>query len=383
MENIAQNQSKIDVDNPKRLINSLLLNSSFCENPGLFHGKTGIAILFYMLHRHAGHRVYEDYAGELIDEIYEDITIQSPVDFENGLAGIAWGIEYLVQNGFIDADTNEVLADIDDAINKHRVYSPPADLSLENGAAGILAYLLARIKSNQNTDGIKMLTLKHAIIHLIDQVERQLFPDETKTLGTGYVCENTSEPERFDLFYTPALLLGLLADTYKTDIFNYKTTRLIISLAGLYINKGISQFHPGNRLLLLLSFNKILPILSGEWFENNQIFQNFSEQATAYTKSLSGSLKESILDPGMVNGYSLRQGTAGLSFACGLLARQTNDPFFLQASGFWNNQTMLMQDNKEGLFAGFVPEDDNYGFGLVNGIAGVALCNIFSSTITL
>lgn len=44
---------------------------------------------------------------------------------------------------------------------------------------------------------------------------------------------------------------------------------------------------------------------------------------------------------------------------------------------------MLMQDNKEGLFAGFVPEDDNYGFGLVNGIAGVALCNIFSSTITL
>jgi hypothetical protein len=115
MENIAQNQSKIDVDNPKRLINSLLLNSSFCENPGLFHGKTGIAILFYMLHRHAGHRVYEDYAGELIDEIYEDITIQSPVDFENGLAGIAWGIEYLVQNGFIDADTNEVLADIDDA----------------------------------------------------------------------------------------------------------------------------------------------------------------------------------------------------------------------------------------------------------------------------
>jgi hypothetical protein len=372
-----------EVDKPNRVINSLLLNSSFCENSGLLHGKTGIAILFYMLHRHTGHTVYEDYAGELIDEIYEDITIQSPVDFENGLAGIAWGIEYLVQNGFIDADTNEVLADIDDTINKHRVYNPPADLSLANGTAGILAYLLARIKSNQNTDGIKMLTLKHALIHLIDQVERLLFSDGTKILGTGHFCDNTSEPERFDLLYTPSLLLWLLSDIYKTDIFNHKTTRLIISLTGLCIKKGVSQFHPGNSLLLLLSFNKVLPILSGEWFDNNQSFLNFREQVHTLNESFLAGLKESILDPGIVNGYSFRTGTAGLSFACGLLARQTNNPFFLQASGFWNNQTMLMQDTKEGLFAGFVPEDDNYGFGLVNGIAGVALCNIFSSTITL
>ena len=383
MENKDHSHSKIDVDNSKRLINTLLLNSSFCGNPGLFHGKTGIAILFYILHRHTGHKVYEGYAGELIDEIYEDITIQSPVDFENGLAGIAWGIEYLVQNGFIEADTNEVLADIDDAINKHRVYSPPADLSLASGAAGILAYLLARLKSNQNTDGIKMLTLKHALIHLIDHVERLLFSDGIKISGTGYFCENTSEYERFDMFHNPALLLRLLADAYKTDIFNYKISRLIIGLAGLCINKGESQLHPGNRLMLLLSFNKVLTLISVEWFENNQSYKNFSEQATAYIKSLSGSLNESILDPGIVNGYSFRTGTAGLSFACGLLARQTNDPFFLQASGFWNNQTMLMQDNREGLFAGFVPEDDNYGFGLANGIAGVALCNIFSSTITL
>lgn len=36
-----------------------------------------------------------------------------PVDFCSGLSGVGWGVEYLIQNKFVDADSDELLEDID------------------------------------------------------------------------------------------------------------------------------------------------------------------------------------------------------------------------------------------------------------------------------
>ena len=72
----------------QRIINTLLLNASFNDNLGLMHGKTGIAIYFFHLFRETSNQIYEDYAGELIEDIYEEISKNTPVNFENGLAGI-------------------------------------------------------------------------------------------------------------------------------------------------------------------------------------------------------------------------------------------------------------------------------------------------------
>ncbi len=94
-------------DRLQRIANVLLLNASFLDNPGLLNGKMGIAIFCYHYSRYSKNKIYEDYAGELVDEIYEEINTSTPVDFENGLTGIGWGIEYLVKNGFVQADTDE------------------------------------------------------------------------------------------------------------------------------------------------------------------------------------------------------------------------------------------------------------------------------------
>lgn len=74
----------------QHITNTLLLNASFIDNLGLMHGKMGIAIYFFHLARETENQIYEDYAGELIDEIYEEISLTTPCDFENGLAGIGW-----------------------------------------------------------------------------------------------------------------------------------------------------------------------------------------------------------------------------------------------------------------------------------------------------
>lgn len=85
----------------KKIANVLVLNASFTDNPGLLNGKMGIAIFFYHYSRYSDNKNYEEYAGELIDEIYSEINTNTPVNLADGLIGIGWGIEYLVQSGFV------------------------------------------------------------------------------------------------------------------------------------------------------------------------------------------------------------------------------------------------------------------------------------------
>ncbi len=49
------------------LINPLLLNASFIDNIGLMHGKMGISAFPFHLARSMRNKVFEEYAGELID----------------------------------------------------------------------------------------------------------------------------------------------------------------------------------------------------------------------------------------------------------------------------------------------------------------------------
>lgn len=117
------NNSSID-NCLKRIADLLLLNASFTDNPGLLNGKMGIAIFFYHYYRYSGCEIYNEFAGELLDQVYEEINTSTPADFENGLTGIGWGIEYLVRNKFVDADTDEALAEVDNTLYRRRLHSP-------------------------------------------------------------------------------------------------------------------------------------------------------------------------------------------------------------------------------------------------------------------
>ena len=114
---IVELKQRID-SHLQRIANVLLLNASFIDNLGLLNGKMGIAIFFYHYARYTDNKVYSNYAGELIDEIYEEINKNTPIDFANGLTGIGWGIEYLVKNGFVEADTDVALSEMDAGISK-------------------------------------------------------------------------------------------------------------------------------------------------------------------------------------------------------------------------------------------------------------------------
>jgi lantibiotic modifying enzyme len=126
-----------------------MINGSFADNIGLLAGKMGIVVFFYHYSRYTNDVIYEKFAGELLNEIYEDIHSDTPIGFSDGLCGIAWGILHLIENDFVDADPNEVLKDIDQTIMRQDVRRI-ADESLDTGLLGIAYYFFQR----KNTDKI-------------------------------------------------------------------------------------------------------------------------------------------------------------------------------------------------------------------------------------
>lgn len=130
----------------RRIANHLILHSIDIEDIGLFHGKMGVVLFFAHYARYTDQAIYDDFAGELLEEISENIPETLPINLETGLCGIGWGIEYLIQNGFMEGDSNEILTEIDKKVME-RDLRRMKDLSLETGLMGISCYISLRLLS--------------------------------------------------------------------------------------------------------------------------------------------------------------------------------------------------------------------------------------------
>lgn len=129
-----------------RIANYLMMNASFQDDLGIFQGKMGCVLFFAHYSRYISQERYAEFASELLDEIYTDLNERTPVDFAYGLCGIAWGIEHLVQQGFTQGDTGDILADVNGQImerNPLRIQ----DLSFEKGLEGIAYYIRIHTQS--------------------------------------------------------------------------------------------------------------------------------------------------------------------------------------------------------------------------------------------
>ena len=228
LKNKSFGKSKVD-DRLRRIADVLLLNASFLENIGLLNGKMGIAIFFYHYSRYSGAKIFEDYAGELIDEIYEGINNSTPIDFTNGLTGIGWGIEYLVKNKYVEADTDEALSEIDNSVYRNSLYRP---FLLENDKHlfGYGLYYIARLRENENDDdNLNTLFKKQHLIYLTDDVERILTQKEYLKFDISSLSIDTIN----------SILLFLL-EMHRIRLFPLKVEKVFQSLPE-FIESGLQN----------------------------------------------------------------------------------------------------------------------------------------------
>jgi len=97
-----------------RIANTILLNSGMIQNIGLLDGKAGAALFLYHYSQINKNQVYSDFAEKLLDEVSDTISRNATsVNFVTGLTGIAWAVRHLIEEKYVDADSEDILEEVD------------------------------------------------------------------------------------------------------------------------------------------------------------------------------------------------------------------------------------------------------------------------------
>src|SRR5690606_27385761 len=123
--------------------------------------------------------------------------------FADGLAGIAWAITHLIENGFVEADVDEVLPDVDDRIYHHLHQSQEIDFGLSNGLLGYLCYIVTKIHWRKTANLDDDYVFERLLVNLLNRLSSAI--DQRRW--------RSSEPPFFNLNWDLAVLLLLLGET--------------------------------------------------------------------------------------------------------------------------------------------------------------------------
>jgi len=129
----------------QKIANTLLLYSYHIDPIGLFNGKMGIALYLYRYARYADCKYYSEFADELLDKVLDSINHSSP-DFESGISGVGWCINYLMKNEYVEGDPNDVLLNVDKRVFSQLGCNPITSM------LGQGIYLLERLKDNKELE---------------------------------------------------------------------------------------------------------------------------------------------------------------------------------------------------------------------------------------
>lgn len=130
----------------ERIANHLMLKTSSSDDLGLYNGKIGVVLFFYHYAKHTDNQLYDDFAGLILDEIYNEMHELLPIAFSNGICGIAWSVNYLLKNNFVEGDPEVILKELDKRIMKQDVRRMD-DQSFETGLEGLNVYIRSRLSS--------------------------------------------------------------------------------------------------------------------------------------------------------------------------------------------------------------------------------------------
>lgn len=172
--NYFQNET-ITPDFIKNELDKSIISNS--NNFGLLKGQTGLSLTYFLLSDLFPDTDFKEHANQLLDQVSENICDVKGIDFENGLAGIGWGIEWMIQNGYIKADANEVLEELDDELYKSVVGSKSPNISLENGAIGKAMYFYKRLNTQTYQsmhNRYRNICNHECLILLIDEINENL-----------------------------------------------------------------------------------------------------------------------------------------------------------------------------------------------------------------
>jgi hypothetical protein len=193
---------------------------------GLFDGKMGIILSLITYSRKTKHKAIEEVADFLMNQVLNNMTNISPLSFTNGLTGIGWGIEYLIQKGYMPGCGADICSEIDKKLMSCDIRRVD-DFSLEHGIYGWLHYIVAHIQG-ANRCG-KQVFDRMYIIDLISKINE-------------YSENNATSEEFSNLQAMFREVLNGATDVYKFPLEEIVKTDIKFSLNNLSLSKGLAGY---------------------------------------------------------------------------------------------------------------------------------------------
>ncbi len=328
-------------------------------SPGLFHGYTGIAVFYYHIAKLTGNSGYQKIADDLVDRVFSDLNLMAPPDFEKGLAGIGWGIEYLVQNNFAEGDTDEILEEVDNKVFKLLNEETLNTFELTNGLTGYLFYLISRLKNKTPDNSLAKQINRELLILVINKLYELVTPQFPFIVKDFF----------FDLFWRFPVVLFALVEAYKLNIYNQK----IICMIKQWV-PNFEAYIPAlqiNRIYMATVLKQIHAQIPEQRLEKQIKLLLFSTDFKA--------IKNEI-DPDL---NSVRYGLPGFMIVFDQAVRSF-PPDFPYYSDLLETYKVLKKELTN-LFETFRVEDfksKQTMYGLSEGIAGLGLINILMPELT-
>jgi len=199
-------------------------NSRSIKNIGLFDGRMGLCINLFVLGNSHNDAAMIKMANTLFDRLLSEMISTKDISFINGLSGIGWGIEHLVQQRLISAETLRLLPVVDKAVWYHLSHNSVATVGVFNGPHGLVEYLIKRLSNPDiDPDGLDVLQLRFFVISAIDKITNQVlmgkFPYQ--------------EPNQLSLYWSLPCLLELLYRLSQLDVFNFRVHKTISAILSM------------------------------------------------------------------------------------------------------------------------------------------------------
>src|SRR5690554_535767 len=336
-----------------RLNEILMREAPAMEGLGLLNGKMGVCLYFFYLARETGKSEHLIFAETLLDEVYEAIQHQ-PIacGFGDGLAGISWALAHLINERFVEADTDDVLSDADDQIYQYIVNAQELSFGFLDGLLGYAAYLVSRLEMSLDTPTERNFVFKRLLVNLLNLMSQAV--DEKKLRLT--------EPPILNLNWDLPLLLILLCKAKNLPLYENKIARMIDNLAPSVLS--YFPYQQGNRLYLLYALRHLPYQVLPHWERHATLIQDQFDLDVLLNKELKDK-----------NIY-FSNGLAGVSF----LLKALSGSFLDQGNLGRIDVEMTDRIANSNYFDSITKPDSEVkaSFGLMQGLAGIGMQFLFS-----
>ena len=222
------------------ILNTKIFDDKGDSSIGLADGRMGLCIYFYYISRMRKSKEYTQKAESLMESIFEQIMQTKVFDIKNGLAGIGLGIDYLIENKFVEGNVNTILKEVDDELfrylcNHDKLNNNDILLQLQ-----LIYYFLIRLKK-QNKNSENEYLFREVIINAINFLSEKIY---------SFFLD---EPASFSIENPSILTLLVLSKCY--ELYKEKIGRILKDISFCTLSK-IPVLH-SNRLYLLYTMDKV------------------------------------------------------------------------------------------------------------------------------